>query len=114
MIPLRIATKLSMTKSVSILENYHRKEMILKIYRRLLTSTSHAAKVGSMASAGYQVTPTDVGKFSNFFLSFVSFPIYCWILLCSTLLQFARVSTPLQAPVEEMYLSCSSILGAKI
>ena len=53
-----------------------------------------------MASAGQQVTPTDVGRFSKNFLSCVSFPLYIQILSCSTLLQFIRVSVPFQAPVE--------------
>ena len=51
-----------------------------------------------MASAGFQVAPTNVVRFSNFF-SCVSFPIYFQILSCSSLLQFARVSMSLQAPV---------------
>ena len=41
----------------------------------------------------------DGNRFSTFFLSCVSFPIYFQILSCLTLLQFARVSIPLQAPV---------------
>ena len=40
-----------------------------------------------------------VGRFSKFLLSCVSFPIYSQILSCSTLLQFARVSVPVLAPV---------------
>ena len=55
LILLRIATKLSMTKSEYMLENYHMKEKFLKstdvLGSYLLASTSHAAKVGSMASA---------------------------------------------------------------
>ena len=34
------------------------------------TSTGHAAKVGSMASAGLQVTPMDVGRFKKRFAPF--------------------------------------------
>ena len=43
----------------------------------------------------------DVGRFSKKSLSCVSFPLYFQILSCSTLLQFARVSIPLQAPVSQ-------------
>ena len=52
-----------------------------------------------MAGAGLQVTPMEVSRFSKIFLSCVIFPIYFQILSCSTLLQFARVSILLQAPV---------------
>ena len=41
----------------------------------------------------------DVGKFPKKFLSFVSFLSYFQILSCSTFLQFARVSVPLEALV---------------
>ena len=47
----------------------------------------------------------DVGRFSKIFLLCVSFPIYFQILSCSTLLQFARVSVPLQAPVPHLHRS---------
>ena len=61
--------------------------------------TGHTAHLGCMAGAGLQVTFTDVGRFSEFFLSCVSFPIYFQILSCSIFLQFARVLIPLQAQV---------------
>ena len=48
----------------------------------------------------------DVGTFSKFFLSCDSFPIYFKILSCSTLLQFARISVPLQVPVYSSIKYC--------
>ena len=39
----------------------------------LLTCTGHIAHLGCMAVTGYWVTPTDVGRFSNFvMLNFVA------------------------------------------
>ena len=42
----------------------------------LQTCTDHTAHLGHMAGADLQVTPIDVSKFSNFFLSCVIFPLY--------------------------------------